>query len=80
MPTAFVLIKCEEGAEEKIMNKIDRKDAVSEIQPTVGHYDFVAKITSKNIENLDEIIGEIHCNEKIRSTNVLRLNETAEAA
>lgn len=80
MPTAFVLIKCEEGAEGKIMSKMHRKNTVKEFQPTVGHYDFVAKITSPDIERLDEIIGEIHCNDKVRSTNVLRLNEAAEAA
>ena len=80
MPTAFVLIKCEEGAEDRIMSNLDGKDTIREIQPTVGHYDFVAKITSPDIELLDELIGEIHCNDKVRSTNVLRLNEAVEAA
>lgn len=80
MPTAFVLIKCEDGAERKIMNSLDGKETIREFQPTVGHYDFVAKITSPDMERLDEIIGEIHCNDKVRSTNVLRLNEAAEAA
>jgi len=80
MPTAFVLIKCEDGAEERIMRNLDRKDTIRELQPTVGHYDFVAKITSPDIEHLDEIIGEIHCNDKVRSTKVLRLNEAVEAA
>jgi len=46
----------------------------------VGHYDFVAKVTSPDMEHLDELIGEIRCNDKVRSTNVLRLNEGAEAA
>ena len=80
MPTAFVLIKCDEGAEGRIMSNIDRKHTIHEIQPTVGHYDFVAKITSPDMERLDEIIGEIHCNDKVRSTKVLRLNEAVEAA
>jgi len=79
MPTAFVLIKCDEGAEGRIMSNLDRKDTIHEIQPTVGHYDFVAKITSPDMERLDEIIGEIHCNDKVRSTKVLRLNEAVEA-
>jgi DNA-binding Lrp family transcriptional regulator len=80
MPTAFVLIKCEEGAEDRIMRNLDGKNTVREIQSTVGHYDLVAKITSPDIEHLDEVIGEIHCNEKVHSTKVLRLNETVEAA
>ena len=79
MPTAFVLIKCEEGAEGRILSNLDRKDTIHEIQPTVGHYDFVAKITSPDMEHLDKVIGEIHCNDKVRSTKVLRLNEAVEA-
>jgi len=80
MPTAFVLIKCEEGAEDRIMRNLDGKNMVREIQSTVGHYDLIAKITSPDIEHLDEVIGEIHCNDKVHSTKVLRLNEAAEAA
>ena len=80
MPTAFVLIKGEEGAEDKIKSNLDEKDTVSEIQSTIGHYDFVAKITSPDVDHLDEIIGEIHGNDKVRSTKVLRLNEAVEAA
>ena len=80
MPTAFVLIKGEEGAEDKIKSNLDGKDTVSEIQSTVGHYDFIAKITSPDVDHLDEIIGEIHSNDKVRSTKVLRLNEAVEAA
>jgi DNA-binding Lrp family transcriptional regulator len=80
MPAAFVLIKCEEGAEVRIMNNLHGSDTISEIQPTVGHYDFVAKIISPDIDHLNEIIREILCNDKIRSTNVLRLNEAVEAA
>jgi DNA-binding Lrp family transcriptional regulator len=80
MPTAYVLIKCEEGAENKLMRKLDRKDTIRKIEPTVGHYDLVAKITSPDTEHLDELIGEIHSNDKVHSTNVLILNEAVEAA
>jgi DNA-binding Lrp family transcriptional regulator len=80
LPTAFVLIRCEEGAEGKIMSKLDGKDSIGEIKPTVGHYDFIAKVTSPDMEHLDKIIGEIRHNDKVRSTNVLRLNELVEAA
>ncbi|HYL65799.1 MAG TPA: Lrp/AsnC family transcriptional regulator [Nitrosopumilaceae archaeon] len=80
LPTAFVLIRCEEGAEGKIMSKLNRKDTIREIQPTVGHYDFIAKVTSPDMEDLDKVIGEIRHNDKVRLTNVLRLNELVEAA
>jgi len=80
IPTAFVLIKCEDGAETKIRHSLDKKNTIKEFQPTVGHYDFIAKITSPDTKRLDEIIGEIHSNDKVRSTNVLRLNEAVEVA
>jgi len=80
MPTAFVLIRCEDGEEGKIMRNLDGRDAIREIQPTVGHYDFVAKITSPDLEHLDEVIGNIHRSGKVLSTKVLRLSETAETA
>ncbi|MGI0088664.1 MAG: hypothetical protein ACREBI_12010 [Nitrosotalea sp.] len=52
-----------------------------DIQPTVGHYDLVAKITSSSTEHLNETIEEIHCNDKVRSTKVLlgvaKITETA---
>ena len=69
MPTAYVLIKCEEGAEGKIIANLNQKDTIHEIQPTVGHYDFIAKVTSPDMEHLDELIGEIRCNDKVRSTH-----------
>jgi DNA-binding Lrp family transcriptional regulator len=80
MPTAYVLIKCEEGAEGRLISNLDGKDTIREIEPTVGHYDYVAKITSQDTERLDEVIGKIHRNDKVRSTNVLILNEAVEAA
>lgn len=79
MSTAFVLIKCKDDAEGSIGN-LDETEVKGEIEPTVGHYDFVAKITSPDMKHLDKAIGEIHRDDKVRSTHVLRLNEPVEAA
>jgi DNA-binding Lrp family transcriptional regulator len=78
MPTAFVLIKCEDGPEHKMVRSFDKTDVTMDVQPTVGHYDLVAKIRSSNLEDLNEIIEEIHGNEKVRATKVLL--ETTETA
>lgn len=75
MPSAYVLMKCEEGAETRIIKSLAREDVIKEVQPTIGHYDLVAKITSPNMEDMDEIIQWIHRDEKIRSAKVLRMNE-----
>ena len=81
MPTAFVLIKCEDGAERKIMRSFDKTDVRWDVQPTVGQYDFIAKIASPSLEHLNEIIEEIRANDEVRSTKVLLgMAEAAEAA
>jgi hypothetical protein len=71
MPTAFVLIKCEEGAEDKIRRRLDKKDVKMDVQPTIGHYDLVAKVTSPSLEHLNETIEGICGNDKVLSTRVL---------
>ncbi len=53
------------------MKGLDKADVVMDIQPTVGHYDLIAKITSPSTEHLNETIEEIHENDKVRSTKVL---------
>jgi len=81
MPTAFVLIKCEEGEEARIMRKLAGTDWVREVKPTVGHYDLLTKVASPSVEQLNEVIEEIHGHDKVSSTKVLlKMNEIAEAA
>src|SRR5947209_28033 len=70
MPTAFAQVRCEEGVKINIIKNIDGRDVIGEIQSTVWHYDFVAKITSPDMEHLDEIIEKTHCNDKVHLTNV----------
>ena len=71
MPTAFVLIKCEEGKEHKITRGIDRAKVRMDIQPTVGHYDLVAKVTSPELDHVNEAIEKIRGADKVHSTKVL---------
>ncbi len=75
MPSAYVLMKCEEGAEKRIINNLNVEDTIREVQPTIGHYDLIAKITTPTIEHMDEIIREIHKNNEVLSAKVLRTNE-----
>ena len=77
MPTAFVLMKCEEGMENKIIRNLAETKRI-EIQPTIGHYDMITKVTSDSSYHLDEIIEEIRKYDKVLSINVLKTSETAE--
>lgn len=71
MPTAFVLIRCEEGEEHTITNDLDETKVRVDLQPTVGHYDLVAKVESSETDQLNEMIDKIRGNDKVSSTQVL---------
>ncbi len=41
---AFVLINCESGSEDKVVDELSKMDKVSEIQKIMGVYDVIAKL------------------------------------
>ena len=72
MATAFVLINCELGSEESIIQHLKNLDSVIEVHGTFGAYDILTKITSPTVEILREIITlKIRKKDKIRSTLTL---------
>ncbi len=79
MPSAYVLMKCEQGKENEIVQNLSRTGYMKEVQPTIGHYDLVAKLTFPSVDYLDEILDAIRCDDKVYSTKVLRMNETVES-
>lgn len=75
MPTAYVLMKCEDGSESRIMRNLSGSGHVSELLPTIGHYDLIAKVTSQSVDEMDEIIRQIHRDEKVRAARVLTTSD-----
>ena len=72
MSTAFVLINCELGSEESIIQQLTSLDGVAAVHGTVGAYDILAKIESATVENLRETITrKIRKIDQIRSTLTL---------
>ncbi len=72
MATAYVLINCELGSEESIIQQLKNIDDISEVSGTFGAYDILAKIESLTIETLREIITwKIRKIDQIRSTLTL---------
>ena len=72
MATAYVLINCELGSEESIIEQLKTLDGVIEVHGTFGAYDILAKIESAQVEDLRETITwKIRKIEKIRSTLTL---------
>ena len=72
MATAYILINCELGSEESIIQQLKNLDDVSEVHGTFGAYDIFAKIESPTVETLREVITwKIRKIDQIRSTLTL---------
>ena len=72
MATAYVLINCELGSEESIIQQLKSLDGVVEVHGTFGAYDILAKIESATVDVLRETITwKIRKIDQIRSTLTL---------
>ena len=72
MAEAFVLINCEIGSEESVIEKLNSVGEVVEVHGTFGAYDILAKVEADNVEIIRETITwKIRKIEKIRSTLTL---------
>ena len=72
MATAYVLINCELGSEESIIQELKNLDSVIEVHGTFGAYDILAKIESPTVDVLRETITwRIRKIDQIRSTLTL---------
>lgn len=72
---AFVLINCDLGSENLMIEQLHNLKDVKEVHGTFGPYDIIAKVESENSTNLrDTITNHIRTLEHIRST--LTLTET----
>jgi len=72
MATDYVLINCELGSEESIIQELKNLDGVIEVHGTFGAYDILAKIESPTVDVLRETITwKIRKVDQIRSTLTL---------
>ncbi|MDH3677653.1 MAG: Lrp/AsnC ligand binding domain-containing protein [Nitrosopumilus sp.] len=72
MTVAYVLIKSDLGAQQKVIEELEKLDQVSGIDRTFGDYDIVVKMESEHIEKIREIISwNIKKIDKVRSTLTL---------
>ena len=72
MTTAYVLINCDLGTEEKVISQLKSFEEVIEVHGTFGAYDILAKVEADLVEKVRETITwKIRKIEKIRSTLTL---------
>ncbi len=79
MATAYVLINCDLGYEEQIIEELKHISDVKEVHGTFGAYDILAKVESANVKNLrDTITRKIRKLNRVRSTLTLIVIEGQE--
>ena len=76
MAIAYVLINCDLGSEEQIIEELKHISDVKEAHGVFGAYDILAKVESANVETLREtIMWKIRKIDKVRSTLTLMVIE-----
>jgi DNA-binding Lrp family transcriptional regulator len=72
LSTAYVLINCDLGSEEKVISELKSIEGVIEVHGTFGAYDILAKVEAGLVEELRETITwKIRKIANIRSTLTL---------
>jgi len=72
MPTAYVLLNCVLGSEEKVLEQLKQIESIKEVSGTFGLYDILAKLQATNIEDLrDGITQQIRNIDKVTGTLTL---------
>jgi DNA-binding Lrp family transcriptional regulator len=69
---AYIMINCEDGAQEYVMEELKSIKCVKEMSTTIGPYDVVTKIAVPSIDALRETIAlKIRRIQKIRTTTTI---------
>ncbi len=72
MPTAYVMIACDYGQEEQVLEELKTIGRVKEAHSTEGHYDIVAEVESNSTNEINETVSEkIRPIHGVRSTLIL---------
>ena len=72
MATAYVLINCDLGYDEQIIEELKHISDVKEVHETFGAYDILTKVESDQTDTLRETIAwKIRKLDKVRSTLTL---------
>jgi len=69
MPSAFVLINTEIGAENEVLEALKGIEGIEEAYAVYGVYDIIAKVRAETMDKLKEIVTwNIRRLDKVRST------------
>ena len=72
MTDAYVMLNCELGAEEGIIEKLKELEGVTDVFETIGTHDMLVKLQADNFEKIREIVSRnIQKLPKVRSISTL---------
>jgi len=72
MTDAYVMLNCELGAEEGIIEQLTELEQVVDVFETIGTHDMMVKLHAENFEKIREIVSwNIQKLPKVRSTATL---------
>jgi uncharacterized protein with GYD domain len=73
MHKGFILLNCDLGAEEYIVDELNQMQDISNAYLTFGAYDVVAEIQTKNQEEFEKAIATIRKLSRVVSTMTLNV-------
>ena len=71
MTIAYVLVNCELGTEDKIVEKLKEFEQVKDVFGTIGTHDMMVKLDAENFEKIRDLAQKIQKIEKVRSISTL---------
>ena len=76
MTDAYVMLNCELGSEEEILEQLKQIEQVADVFETIGTHDMLVKLQAENFEKIREIVSwNIQKMKKVRSTATLIIKE-----
>ena len=73
MHKGFILLNCDLGAEEYIVDELKQMDKISNAYLTFGAYDVIAEIQTKDQEEFAKVIATIRKLSRVVSTMTLNV-------
>lgn len=73
MHNGFILLNCDLGAEEYIMDELKQMQNISNAYLTFGAYDVIAEIQTENQEEFEKTISAIRKLSRVVSTMTLNI-------
>jgi uncharacterized protein with GYD domain len=73
MQKGFILLNCDLGAEEYVVDELNQMQSISNAYLTFGAYDVIAEIQTKNQDDFEKTIAVIRKLSRVVSTMTLNV-------